>query len=579
MQSEFRTLIVEDEPTTRLFIQEVLKSRGHTVEACADAESAWEIAQRKEFSLALLDMRLPGMDGAELCRKLRKLPYAEQMVVVFVTAADTAEDLGRALEAGADDYVLKPVGEASLPVRIALAERRVHFLRDRKLTEEGLLHDALKDSVTDLVNRTLFFERLQRTARRAAREQQKPGRVGRYLYAVLLLNMDGFGRVNSRLGYDGGNEILREVARRLEDCIRSGDTVARFGGDEFVLLLDDMKDVSDPTRVVQRIQQAFARPFATPQAEIPLTACVGISLSLTGVPDPSQLVEEARSALLRAKEEGPGTHQIHDVLMHARAMARLQLESRLRWAVENGEMELYYQPIVSLRSGAVLGFEALIRWHDPHRGLVLPEEFVKVAEDTGAIFPLGAWAIETAARQLRDWNAMRGKGEDPLFMSVNVSGRQLTHADVVEQIESVLRIVDVSPQDLHVEITETSLMTDLQTVNGVVRRMKDIGLEIHVDDFGTGYSSLSYLARLPLDGLKIDRSFISHMTDSEEDQEIVRTIIHLAESLRLHIVAEGVETDQQHEQLRELGCQCGQGYLFGRAGSAKEITALLKRTR
>jgi len=278
----YRTLLVEDEPTTRVFLEAVLRSRGHDVEAYADAESAWERAQREHFSLAILDMWLPGMDGAALCRRLRKLPRADETVVLFVTGAERIEDLGSALGAGADDYLVKPVNTANLPVRLALAERRVHFLLDRKRTEAGLLRDALRDSVTDLVNRTLFYERLNLTARRAERENRKPGRATQYLYAVLHLNIDGFGKVNAELGYDVGDAVLHETARRLEACVRAGDTVARFGGDEFVVLLDDLKDVSDPTRVVQRIEEAFRLPFQVGERTIELTASMGIALSVAG---------------------------------------------------------------------------------------------------------------------------------------------------------------------------------------------------------------------------------------------------------------------------------------------------------
>ncbi len=579
MSSSLRTLVVEDEPSTRLFIREVLHRRGHEVQACADAESAWEVAQGEVFSLAVLDMTLPGMDGSELCRKLRKLPYGDELVVVFVTGADSVDDLGRALDAGADDYILKPVVEANLPVRFALIERRIHFLHDRKRTEEGLLQDALKDSVTDLVNRTLFFEQLQRTARRAGRENEKSGRAGRYLYAVVILNLDGFGEINARFGYPAGDGILREVGQRLEDCIRSGDTVARFGGDEFIILLDDMRDATDPMRVILRIEEMFATPFVVEGEEVRLSACAGSSLELTGGADPVKIVEEARSALVRAKEEGPGTHRINDPEVHARASAQVRLESRLSNAVENGEMELYYQPIVRGNDGRVAGFEALVRWNDPERGMVPPNEFVGLAEDTGAILSIGRWVIEDAARQLAAWNAERDEDDNPLFMSINVSGRQFAHSELVQHVADAVGTVGVSPQDFHIEITETALMTDLHTAGEVIRKLKDAKMKIYVDDFGTGYSSLSYLCRLPLDGLKIDRSFVAHMTDSRENWEVVRTIAQLAGSLSLQVVAEGVETDHQLEELRKLSCEYVQGYLFGRPSSAGEATELLQANR
>lgn len=571
----YRTLVVEDEPTTRHLIEEVLRGRGHEVEACADAESAWQLAEREHFSLALLDMRLPGMDGVALCRKLRLLPRSDEMVVVFITAADSVHDLGRALEAGADDYILKPVGEANLPLRLALAERRIHFLQDRKRTEEGLVRDALHDRVTDLVNRTLFSERLQRISRRASRENQKPGRQGKYLYAVLYLNIDNFGQLNARFGYQAGDDALRQVGHRLEECVRGGDTVARFGGDEFVFLLDDMNDVSDPTRVFRRIEQAFEKPLVLGTEKIRITATVGISLSIGEPKDPSNLVEEARLALIKAKEQGPGSHQIHDVVVHARAMARLQLESRLRRAIENGEMMLLYQPIVSAEAGRLAGVEALVRWRDPLRELVGPEEFIDVAEDTGAIIPLGAWIIGEAVAQLGEWNATL-PADQQLFMSINVSGRQFTDPDMAECLAAAIKDARVVQGSVHVEITETALMTNLETASGTLSRLRDLGVKIFVDDFGTGYSSLSYLCRLPLDGLKIDRSFVMHATDSHENLEVVRTIAQLANTLNLVSIAEGVETDRQVKELQALGVEYMQGFLFGRPMTATVLEARLR---
>ncbi len=575
MASEpIRTLVVEDDPSSRHLIQEILQARGHEVEACADAETAWEIAQRERFSLAVLDLRLPGMDGVELCRRLRKLPDGGQMVVMFVTGADRSEDLGRALEAGADDYVLKPIVDADLPLRFALAERKIYFLQDRKRTEEGLARDALLDTVTDLVNRTLFTERLHRTGRRAQRKNHKPGQVTKYLYAVLFVNLDGFARVNSRVGYEGGNEILRQVGHRLEDCIRGADTVARFGGDEFVILLDDMKDVSDPTRVCRRIAQAFIKPFRGGGEDFRLTVSVGVALSYGRPVDSAAIVDEARKALIRAKEEGPASVVMFDAVVHARAIARIQLESRLRSAVENGEMVLHYQPITLIETGRVAGFEALVRWDESERGIVGPNEFIHVAEDTGVIIPLGRWIIDEAVRQLSEWREALPEGELP-FVSVNVSGKQFTLPDLAEQITGSMDKAGLPAGSIHIEITETALMTDLDTARRTIESLNEASVEVHVDDFGTGYSSLSYLSRLPIAGLKIDRSFVTQITNSREDREVVRTITSLGKSLNMAVIAEGVETERQLEELRALGCEYGQGFLFGRPRPAAEVTKLL----
>jgi diguanylate cyclase (GGDEF)-like protein len=515
------------------------------------------------------------MDGVELCRRLRKLPKGSETVVVFVTGADRKEDLDRALEAGADDYLLKPINDANLPVRLALAERKVHFLRDRKRTEERLLRDAFRDPVTDLANGALFTERLHRTARRAGRESSRLVPGGSYLFAVLCVNVDAFGKVVTSLGYERGNEVLRQVGQRLEECVRAVDTVARFQGDEFMVLLDDMKDVSDPGRVTRRIEQALRAPFQLDADEVRVTASLGIAINLTGPEDPDELLEDARKALRRAKEEGPGSVQMFDAVIHARAQARLQLERDLQHAVENGEMTLHYQPIVSVEDTSVLGYEALVRWNQPDRGAIPPEQFIPLAEATGLIVPLGWWVLEKATQQVAEWRA-RLPEDRSLFVSVNVAARQFGQPDAVARITGAIERFEVDPDALHVELTETAVMTDLNVASRIMHQLREASVPLYVDDFGTGYSSLSYLCRLPIDSLKIDRSFVTQITRSPENLEVVRTIARLAGNLKMGVIAEGVETEAQLDALRGLGCQRGQGYLFGRPRPASEVEASLQ---
>jgi len=572
-QDRLSVLVVEDDPVARRIVRDLVAKRGHEVEACSDGESAWGVAQAMSFDLAVLDMHLPGMEGDELCRRLRNLPGADDLVVVFVTGADRPEDLQNALEAGADDFILKPVDYANVPVRLALAERLVHFRKDRRRSEEALLQNALRDGVTDLANRTLFVERLHRTSRRAARENKKGKRSTKYLYSVMHLNLDGFGRVNARLGYKAGNQILQEVGRRLEDCVRGVDTVSRNENDEFLILLDDMNDVSDPNRVAQRIEQAFAKPIDIDGEDIRLSACIGVALNLGGPPDPQQLLADAKTALARAKQSGPGSYEMFDAVVHARAAARLSLEAQLRAAVSGGQMTLHYQPIVSLETGETLGLEALARWNEPQRGLVMPGDFIQVAEDTGVINDLSRWALGEALQQLGIWQ--RELNRPDLFVSVNVSGRSFNKRGSVELISDALSNSGLADGSLHVEITETALMTDLDATARALVLLRDASIRVHADDFGTGYSSLSYLCRLPIDSLKIDRSFVSRLTHSSENLEVVRTITRLAENLGLTVVAEGIETERQLEELGGLGCQFGQGYLFARPRAAPEIAEFL----
>ena len=575
MTDPLDVLVVEDDATSRRLVQGILQARGHAVEACADAESAWSLAQRRHFSLAVLDMRLPGMDGVELCRNLRKLPRGAETVVVFVTGAERGEDLQRALEAGADDYLLKPVNDANLPVRLALAERKVHFLRDRKRTEEQLLRDALRDPVTELANRALFMERLQRTARRAGRESSRLIQGGSYLYGILCLNIDAFSQVNARLGLEGGNQVLRQVGQRLEECVRAVDTVSRFEADQFMVLLDDMKDVSDPSRVTRRIEHALHRPFQLDGQEVRISASLGIAINLAGPEDPEELLEDARKALVKAKQEGPGSVQMFDAVIHARAQARLTLERELQHAIEDGQLTLHYQPIVDIETTVPVGFEALVRWTQEGRGAVPPEQFIPLAETTGLIVPLGWWVLEEALREVAGWRQVLPENQS-VFVSVNVAARQFAQPDTIARITGPLERFGLSPDALHVEITETAVMTDMGMTANVMHQLRQAEVALYVDDFGTGYSSLSYLCRLPIHSLKIDRSFISQITRSPENLEVVRTISRLAGNLRMGVIAEGVETEAQLEALRELGCQHVQGFLFGRPRPGSEVLATLE---
>ena len=571
-------LVVEDDPTSLLLIQQILSLRGYHVEACADAEKALAEAQLQPFEIAILDIQLPGMDGVELCRRLRKLPSGEDMVVIFLTGAEKPEDLQRALDAGADDYVVKPVNGPNLPVRLALAERVLYFRQHSKRSQERLAEDALRDTVTDLVSRSLFMERLENAARRTARENEKGVKDGAYQYAVLYLNLDGFNRVNTQHGYDSGNRILREAAGRLVECIREVDTVSRFGGDEFVILLDDLKDDTDPTRVSQRIQSAFARPFDLGQERLRLTVSIGIALNTIGPENPKGVLADARKALFRAKTKGPGSSEMYDTTVHDRTVARLQLEAKLKDAVEAGEMTLHYQPIVDLQSAEIRGFEALMRWEDPERGLVPPARFMPVAERTGLIVPMGWWALTEAARQVGAWRSLP-EVPDSLFVCVNLSARQFAGPDIVDNVLDSIDAAGLPMDAVHVEITETALMSDLEGARRVLSRLRDAGVKVHVDDFGTGYSSLSYLVRLPVDSLKIDRSFVSEIAGSRENLEVVRAIAQLAENLRLSVIVEGVETRDQLEALREMSCEYGQGYLFGKPQPPADLEEPLRSRR
>jgi diguanylate cyclase (GGDEF)-like protein/PAS domain S-box-containing protein len=425
----------------------------------------------------------------------------------------------------------------------------------RKAAEERLLHDAFHDPLTGLPNRALFMDRLGMAIAHAKRRLS-------YTFAVLFIDLDRFKNVNDSLGHSVGDELLIAVARRLESCLRPGDTVARLGGDEFTILLDEVADVDHAVQVAQRMHREMARPFQVQGHEVFVTLSLGITLGAGGdYEHPEDVLRDADTAMYGAKTSGKARDAIFDRDMHDRAVALLRLETDLRLAVERAEFEIHYQPIISLTNGKIDAFEALLRWRHPGRGLLRPDSFVSVAEDTGLIVPIGWWVLREACRQLAEWQALPWASAD-LAVTVNLSGKQFVQADLVPRIEEILRETGIRPGGLRLEITEGTIMVQAEDAIAKLLALRSFGVKLYIDDFGTGYSSLSYLHRLPVDALKIDRSFISEMNGGDDRSEIVGTIVTLARILRMDVAAEGIETAEQVSRLRALSCHYGQGYFF-----------------
>ena len=428
--------------------------------------------------------------------------------------------------------------------------------RELEESREHFRHAAFHDALTGLPNRSLFTDHL-RVALRRAHQNEK------YLFGVLFLDLDRFKNINDSLGHPCGDELLKLVARRLESCIRQTDMVARFGGDEFAILLDAIQDASDAVRVAEKVQQAISAPFKLASHEAITTASIGVALSTSGYTEAEDIIRDADTAMYRAKDRGKARCEIFDTAMHTRAVTLLRLESDLRRALEKDELCVYYQPIVSLASGELHGFEALVRWQHPERGIVAPDDFVPLAEETGLILPIGLRVLWEACNQLQKWQQYSLSNRD-LIMSVNLSGKQLMQPDLIERVEEVLCESQINPWHLKLEITETVVMENPELAAVTLAKLRSLGVRLSIDDFGTGYSSLSYLNRFPVDTLKIDRSFVTSMNAADENLQIVKTIVTLAGNLGMQVVAEGVETEEQLEQLRSLKCQYGQGYLFSK---------------
>jgi len=454
-------------------------------------------------------------------------------------------------------------------------------ITERKWAEERLEHSAFYDGLTDLPNRSLFADRLKHALMRARRHAD-------YKFAVLFIDVDEFKVVNDSLGHAAGDELLIAIAKRLIASFRDTDSLARsgtvdlrpnkedparLGGDEFTLLLEDVVNASDAIRVAQRIQAKLAVPFDVKGQQIVIGVSVGIVFSSGSYGLAEEMIRDAEIAMYRAKRAGKARCQVFDPMMHSSAVHRLKLETELRRALELGELIVYYQPIVSLGTGKIVGFEALSRWQRPD-GLVPPAEFIPVAEETGLILRINRALLREACHQLRTWQS-QFRCDPPLTISVNMTPKQFAEAELVKEIEAILNETKVVPEMVNVEITETIAMSDPDRALSVLSELKALGVGLSVDDFGTGYSSLSRLPRFPVDALKIDRTFISDMSRDQESREIVRLITMLAHSIGLKVVAEGTESEEQIIELKRLGCEMAQGYFYSPPVSSKEAYVVL----
>ncbi|MGI0489896.1 EAL domain-containing protein [Pantanalinema rosaneae CENA516] len=439
-----------------------------------------------------------------------------------------------------------------------------------------LLHDALHDSLTGLPNRTLFIQHLQWAI---ASDRHL---LGWFNYreppstAVLLLGLDSFKTINDSFGHRLGDQLIATFAHRLRHCLRSQTQLARVGGDEFAVLLRDIRDAEEVMHLADQIQRQVTKPFSLNGQEVFATASIGMVLDCAdSQAHPEDILRDAHTAMQQAKASGKARYQLFVAGMRDQVMTRLQLETDLRRAIERQEFRLHYQPFISLETGKIAGFEALARWQHPQRGFVHPAEFIPVAEETDLIIPMGRWIIHEACQQLKTWQ-QQFPMEPPLLVSVNLSGKQFPQPDLVEQIEQTLHDTGLDGRCLKLEITESIAMTDVEATIALLLRLKELNLQLSIDDFGTGYSSLSYLHRFPTDTIKVDRSFVSRMGDESEDAHIVQTIVMLGHNLGMDIVAEGVETAEQLARLRALKCEYAQGYFFAKPLSCDAIATLLK---
>ena len=554
-----KILLVEDNPGDALLVRVLLEEAGADRFGVTEVGRLGEAIERlveEDFSVVLLDLSLPDSQGLDTVEQVRTA--APRAPIVVLSGLDDEETALQALQSGAQDYLVKGQGDGNL------IARAIRYAIERKRAEEELAYMAQYDPLTGLANRALFRDRLEHALARAERNGN--------LVALMFLDLDRFKAVNDTLGHSYGDELLKEVARRVEGRVRESDTVARLGGDEFAIVLEDLSYAQDAIPVAQDILDLVSQPLVLDGHEVFVTGSIGIAVRPPSEGD--RLLKDADAAMYRAKQRGRNSHEFYTEEMNVQAHERLALERDLRRALDREEFLLHYQPQVDLATGKIVGAEALLRWQHPERGLVSPGEFIPVLEDTGMIVPVGEWVLRTACRQGRVWQE---SGLGPLRVAANLSARQFGQEGLVDTVAGILEETGLDSLTLELEITESLLMDDVEASTQALTELKRSvsGIRIAIDDFGTGYSSLYRLKTLPIDLIKIDRSFVRDIAADPDDAAIVTAILGLAHNLRLEVIAEGVETGEQMAFLRERGCDLAQGYYLSRPIPAGELTELL----
>ncbi|MEI6331497.1 MAG: two-component system response regulator [Pseudanabaena sp.] len=566
-------LVVDDEPDNFDVVETLLHDQGYQMHYCSNGLDALLSLDNMKPDIILLDVMMAGVDGIELCYRIREIPKWEAVPIIMVTALSSKEDLAKCLAAGANDFITKPVNSVELKARVR-SMLRIHQQHQQLASFNALLEKTVEQRTVDLQN-MIFRDTVTHLPSRMFLLQQIAAtlQAGELSFAVVYIDCDQFKLVNGAFGYAVGNQLLKAIGDRLNQHLRTGDLLARIGEDEFCFLLHQidvqhLEEAIEP--FIQKILQSFNNPFMVSGCEIFITACIGIAVGHSLDQQPEELLQDADTAMYKAKLKGKGSYQIFDRQMYVATLNRLNLENDLQRALKQQEFITYYQPIINLATEKISGFEALVRWQHPDRGLVSPAEFIPCMEETGLIVPVGIMILKQACQQLKAWHE---QGWTELTMSVNLSVRQFACPTLLEDIDRVLTETEVDPTCLKMEITESAIMDNAQAAIAILEQLRSRHIQISIDDFGTGYSSLGYLHRFPVDNLKIDRSFVSQIQSDKRKYQVVDTIVSLSKQLQLSIIAEGIETTEQLQWLQQVGCEFGQGYLFSKPLPADDIAA------
>ncbi|MBD2339223.1 EAL domain-containing protein [Calothrix sp. FACHB-156] len=594
-------LLIDDMADNLRVLSSLLTREGYNVRKALNWQMALTACQTVLPDLILLDIMMPEVDGYEVCQRLKAWDMTTNIPVIFISALDDVFDKIKAFQVGGVDYITKPFELQEVLVRvqnqltlraaqleviklnIELEERvkqRTWELEkalqklqgevaSRQQLQSKLLDLALHDSLTGLANRVLFIRRIEKALNQAKQNSN-------YQFALLYLDCDRFKVVNDSLGHLVGDELLLAIAHRLKISLREIDTLARLGGDEFGILLEDPKDMNMVLEVAENILQQLSLPFKLTRYEVFMNASIGIAWGNKDYDIPEYLLRDADTAMYRAKALGRARYHVFDPVMYQEAIQLLELENDLRRAVARQEFIVYYQPIVSLYTGKIAGFEALVRWKHPIRGLIPPSDFIPVAEETGLINDINTWVLQSACQQLHLWEN-HPEITQPITMSVNLSARLFSQPNLIAQIDEILYETKVNPENLELEITESVIMENVHAVKTILQQLQERRIKLVMDDFGTGYSSLSYLHSFPLSALKIDKSFVKRMQENQEDMGLVPAMIGIADSMGMRTIAEGVETTEQLAQLRSLNCEFAQGFLFSQPIEQQSVIHLLTK--